>query len=186
MENGLFITASYLDIRTKLFSKCSDAMKKEFINIAKTNIRSIVEDFPSELKEKIQLTDLLQATNTRTQASQQNIQLNNDTQINVKKNRLQIFDYNKEYNNKKWYVKLNSLEKEFYKYNVEPSKNVDPSEFWKSNKENYSILYQVFLRVFCIPATSVPAEQLFSAAGYSIWDRRNKITPDNVNKIMTE
>ncbi|RNA10511.1 zinc finger BED domain-containing 1-like, partial [Brachionus plicatilis] len=76
---------------------------------------------------------------------------------------------------------LNTLEKELYKYNLEPS---NPIDFWKANKENYPILFNVFLRIFCIPATSVPSEQLFSAAGYSIWDRRNKISPQNVKKVM--
>ena len=59
-----------------------------------------------------------------------------------------------------------------------------PVEFWKSNKENYPILYHVFLRIFCVPATSVPSEELFSAAGYTVCDRRNRLSPENVRKIM--
>ena len=61
---------------------------------------------------------------------------------------------------------------------------MNPVEYWRSNKENLMILFHVSLRVFCIPASSVPSEELFSAAGYSVWDRRNRIKPENVNKVL--
>lgn len=48
--------------------------------------------------------------------------------------------------------KFNTLEKELYKYNLEPSKNIDLIDFCKANKENYPIMFNVFLRIFCIPA----------------------------------
>jgi hypothetical protein len=35
-----------------------------------------------------------------------------------------------------------------------------------------------------IPATSVPSECQFSHAGYAIWDRRNKLSPERVDKMM--
>ena len=35
-----------------------------------------------------------------------------------------------------------------------------------------------------IPATSVPSERLFSHAGYNVWDRRNRISDQNVEKMM--
>ena len=107
----------------------------------------------------------------------------NTEQSQMKKNRLQFFDFTRDYESKRSYTKLNSLDKEFYRFNLEASKNVNPIEFGKSNKENYPI-YEVFLRIFCVPATSVPSEQLFSAANYSVWDRRNKLCAENVRKIM--
>ncbi|RNA10620.1 zinc finger BED domain-containing 1-like [Brachionus plicatilis] len=67
--------------------------------------------------------------------------------------------------------RLRNLEKEFYRYNLEASKNIEPLEFWRINKHIYPIIYEAFIRIFCTPATSVPSEQLFSSAGYSIWDR---------------
>ncbi|RNA33589.1 hypothetical protein BpHYR1_050552 [Brachionus plicatilis] len=33
--------------------------------------------------------------------------------------------------------------------------------------------------------TSVPAEQLFSHTGNTLWDRRNRLSPDKLDKIMT-
>ncbi|CAF0784338.1 unnamed protein product, partial [Brachionus calyciflorus] len=52
------------------------------------------------------------------------------------------------------------------------SKNIEPLHFWKLIKENNPILFQVFLRIFCVSATLVPSEQIFSAAGYTVWDRQ--------------
>ena len=39
-------------------------------------------------------------------------------------------------------------------------------------------------RLFSYQATSVPSERLFSAAGYTVWDRRCSLDPLTVNKIM--
>lgn len=57
-------------------------------------------------------------------------------------------------------------------------------EYWKVNKVKYPILYEFFLRYGNIQGTSVPSERVFADAGYQVWDRRNKISPDRVEKIM--
>lgn len=179
-DNNLFITATYLDVRTKLFVRCTETKKNEYVNIAKSTIRSIVDEFPDELKQALKI----ELNQNKTKNSQLNTQQQSNQSVTNNPNRLQIFDFNKGFESKKNYIKLNTLEKELYRYYLEPCKDIDPIEFWRSNKENFLILYHVFLRVFSIPATSVPAEQLFSAAANSIWDRRNKISPENVNKVM--
>lgn len=69
MKNHLLITASYLDIRTKLFSKFSDAEKKEFLSIAKTKIRSMIENFSSELKNSLNITDTIETKSSINQTS---------------------------------------------------------------------------------------------------------------------
>ena len=33
-------------------------------------------------------------------------------------------------------------------------------------------------------ATSVPSEVLFSACGYQVWDRRNKLSPERAEMIV--
>ncbi|CAF1135674.1 unnamed protein product, partial [Brachionus calyciflorus] len=169
-------TIGYMS-KTKLFVKFLEAKKKEYVNIAKNKIRSIADDFPENLKQNLKLNE----SNTVTRLTQ----IDQSVMETNSKNRLQLFDFNKDFEAKKTFVKLSHLDKELYRYNLEPSKNSDPLIFWKANKENFPILFQIFIRIFSIPATSVPSEQLFSAAGYSIWDRRNKIKPEIVNKVLT-
>lgn len=48
----------------------------------------------------------------------------------------------------------------------------------------YPVLEQVARRLFSYQATSVPSERLFSAAGYTVWDRRCSLDPLTVYKIM--
>lgn len=40
------------------------------------------------------------------------------------------------------------------------------------------------LVIFCVPATSVPSEQLFSKAGELISSKRNRLGRKNVDKIL--
>ena len=60
----------------------------------------------------------------------------------------------------------------------------EPFAFWELQKTKFPLLYHCYKRIFCIPATSVPCEQLFSLTGYSLWDRRNKLSPEKLDKIM--
>jgi len=34
-----------------------------------------------------------------------------------------------------------------------------------------------------LPAMSTASERLFSSAGYQVWDRRKKISPEKVNQV---
>ena len=53
-----------------------------------------------------------------------------------------------------------------------------PEIFSKDNKENFPFLQYCFIRIFCIPASSLPCEQLFSKASYNITEIRNKLSPE--------
>ncbi len=47
---------------------------------------------------------------------------------------------------------------------VEPE-HVEPLEFWEINQKKYRNLANMAKDFLCIPATSVPAEDIFSQAG---------------------
>jgi hypothetical protein len=176
-ENSYLIAATYLDVRTKQFGRYSDANRKKFTSIAQATIQKLYSEFPEELKGK-----LSPASNV----SQQNTNTNNQVQREIMKRRsqLQCFDFNKETQSKKSVKNLSQVQQEIQKYNLEPSKDIKPLDYWKLNKNTYPILYHVVKMIFSIPATSVPSEQLFSHAGYNIWDRRNRLNPEKINKIM--
>ena len=52
------------------------------------------------------------------------------------------------------------------------------------NKLNYPTLYKTAKVLLSIPATSVPAERVFSLAGFICRKRRNRLTSGNVNTLI--
>lgn len=51
-------------------------------------------------------------------------------------------------------------------------------------KTRHPEIFQIALKYLCTPGSSVPVERLFSATGYIITDRRNRLSPQNV-KILS-
>lgn len=47
-------------------------------------------------------------------------------------------------------------------------------------KTRHPEIFQIALKYLCTPGSSVPVERLFSATGYIISDRRNRLSPKNV------
>ena len=43
--------------------------------------------------------------------------------------------------------------------------NTDPLEWWKDNNYRYKLLSTLAAKYFCVPATSVPSERVFSCTG---------------------
>ena len=64
------------------------------------------------------------------------------------------------------------------------NKDTHCEEFWLKNSAKLPLLFETAKHYLCIPATSVPSENLFSHAGYNVWDRRNKLHPTTVKKSM--
>lgn len=62
--------------------------------------------------------------------------------------------------------------------------NENPVKFWKSHKMILDPLSEVAMKYACIPATSVPSERIFSKAGQIVSQRRNRLTPKNVDALI--
>lgn len=50
-------------------------------------------------------------------------------------------------------------------------------------KTRHPEIFQIALKYLCTPGSSVPVEQLFSATGYIVSDRRNRLCPKNVKML---
>jgi hypothetical protein len=48
---------------------------------------------------------------------------------------------------------------------------------------NKNELNEQFKIYSALPAMSTASERLFSSAGYQVWDRRKKISPEKVNQV---
>lgn len=60
----------------------------------------------------------------------------------------------------------------------------DPLKWWNDRRMMYPQLFKVMLLRLCVPATSVPCERTFSKAGYTITDRRSRLTVKNTEMLM--
>ena len=54
---------------------------------------------------------------------------------------------------------------------------INPLDFYKAHKATFPILTTIVRQLFCVPATSVPVEALFSKAGMIQTDIRNRLNP---------
>ena len=57
-------------------------------------------------------------------------------------------------------------------------------DWWQKYKDNYPCLFKAAVACLHIPATSVPAELIFSLAGYVVRNRRYNLLPSNINKLI--
>ena len=57
-------------------------------------------------------------------------------------------------------------------------------QWWKKNAEHFPTIAKVAKRYFCIPATSVPAERVFSTAGLIINEKRSSLLPENSDMLI--
>ena len=64
--------------------------------------------------------------------------------------------------------------------------DTDPLQYWKEKREAGVLvqLVPVIKKFLCVPATSVPSEQLFSKAGELISARRNRLSGKNVDMLL--
>lgn len=62
--------------------------------------------------------------------------------------------------------------------------NTDPIILWDEMKSVFPSLYILALKYVIIPATSVPAERLFSKAGTTLNQTRNRLTGKRVEKLL--
>ena len=78
------------------------------------------------------------------------------------------------------------MEVEIYTYFMEsPIKlSENPLNWWKSKEAQYPKLAKVAKKYLCAPATSASSERVFSTAGFISQDRRNRISPEKVDKVI--
>jgi len=162
-DNQVLITAAFLDPRFKKFSRFSNEESLSYKQTAKKFIRDAANKY--KLAEQINSDPITSAAS-------------------AKKAKLKIFDYEDDDELDDIDAKSRTTKEinEYLKENAPNVKNV--LEYWVNQAKRYSVLSNIARRIFCVQATSVSAERLFSSAGYSIWDRRNSISPWKVDKMM--
>jgi len=67
---------------------------------------------------------------------------------------------------------------------ISQDSGINPIEWWKMHECIYPCLSKFDFDVLCIPATSVPSEQVFSKAGIIITQRRNRLSDTSIRSLM--
>lgn len=60
-----------------------------------------------------------------------------------------------------------------------------PLTWWKNNSKDFPLLFDCAQKYFCMPATSVPSERVFSNAGNIISKKRTLLAKDTANMLIT-
>lgn len=60
----------------------------------------------------------------------------------------------------------------------------DPIHWWRDNTKRFKKLGRLAHRYLCVPATSVPAERVFSAAGLIVNRLRCRLSPEHVDMLV--
>ena len=60
----------------------------------------------------------------------------------------------------------------------------NPLQWWQMKEPQYPNLAKVARKYLCIPATSASSERVFSVAGLASHDRRSRISPDKLDKVI--
>lgn len=60
----------------------------------------------------------------------------------------------------------------------------DPLKYWVARKTLYPTLWKLACKYLCIPASSVPCERIFSKAGELVSQKRSRLKPATVEKII--
>ena len=79
-----------------------------------------------------------------------------------------------------------TLSEEFDNYlKLTPLKSSDNClEWWSHNSLQFPNLAKLAKKYLCVPATSVPAEQIFSIAGEVVNNKRSSLKPENVDMLV--
>ena len=75
-------------------------------------------------------------------------------------------------------------ELELYKAERSLDLDSDPLVWWKARRLLYPLMCKLVRKYFAFVATSVPSERLFSASGNVIVSKRNRLTPENADKLI--
>lgn len=73
---------------------------------------------------------------------------------------------------------------DIYDSEMEVSRLSSPLQWWKTHEKRFPTLAILARRYLCIPATSTPAECVFSTAGDIVNAKRNCLLPENMDKLV--
>lgn len=62
--------------------------------------------------------------------------------------------------------------------------DTDPLQWWRQHKQRFPVLARVARRFLCIPASSAPAERVWSTAGNTITEKRARLSDQSVENII--
>ena len=87
---------------------------------------------------------------------------------------------------KRRYNKLERVTAEVCRYKSEATIHIDekPLLWWKAREFQYPLLSVLAKRYFCIPATSVCSEEIFSVTRNILNEKRNRLLPENLDKLV--
>jgi len=89
-----------------------------------------------------------------------------------------------EHKNKRTHMTTSREELKSYLHQSVIGLNENPLDEWESTKTVYPKLYKVTQKFLIIPGTSVPSERLFSKAGATISQTRNRLTGSKLSKLL--
>lgn len=75
------------------------------------------------------------------------------------------------------------LERYWLEASIPP--NEDPLQWCCAKRRQFPKLYRLASRYLCAPATSVPAERVFSAAGLIVNRLRSRLSPEHVDMLIS-
>ena len=69
---------------------------------------------------------------------------------------------------------------------MEPGIDVseNPLNWWRRKEVQYPKLGKIAKKYFCVSATSASLERVFSISGLVSQDRRNRIAPERLDKVI--
>ena len=76
---------------------------------------------------------------------------------------------------------------ELQKYELEEPLGLENKQlllWWKEHERLYKYLSLLSKKFLCIIATNVPSEQIFSAAGNLVAEKRSRLTSDNIDTLI--
>jgi hypothetical protein len=78
------------------------------------------------------------------------------------------------------------IDAEVQRYTIEPqiAAKSDPLLWWKEKEATYGWLAPVAKHVLAVPASSVPAERIFSLSGNIVTNKRTRLTSSNVDALI--
>ena len=148
MKNNLFsVTASFLDIRPKLFGRIEESKRKQNASIAINKIKDICKSGPDIIRKL--LTQTSAASTSTASSSASSSQNSNIVSQNKKKSdvvHLQFFDLDRNATKSKTQQKKFGIDREIYHFMSEPSKNILPPDFWIYN--NNKMIVSNYLHLF--------------------------------------